>query len=111
MIAPALVFPDYGFELPRGWIAPDRRVQRQGRLRPTTAADEWWWRSLGVPEELGIFHLWERVTDWDLRAQQWGDLFLEDARYLQNRYCQINALPAVPLGESRATPWIYWIRR
>lgn len=90
---------EFDFTLPRGYVAPDGRVHRQGRIRLATALDEIQpmedervGRNGGYLSLLVLSRVITRLGDLpSVTPQIVGDLFAGDLAYLQDLYLRLNA--------------------
>ncbi|GAA2977007.1 hypothetical protein [Kitasatospora sp. NPDC127116] len=90
----------FDFELPHGYVGPDGRVHRRGRMRMATARDELAplvdQRVRENPAYLGIVLLSLVVTRLgdltDIHAGVVEELFAADLAYLQDLYQEINGV-------------------
>lgn len=137
MNMPSSLLTEFDFTLPRGLVTKDGAVHRQGRMRLTTAADEFAAQNDRRVQELpsyGTLALLSQVITrlGDLShvtPDQLERLFSTDLAYLREVYNRLNLqgnlhIPAqcphcstafevelVPPGESSATPQTSFMRR
>ncbi|MGW7582718.1 hypothetical protein ACWGKU_22700 [Kitasatospora sp. NPDC054768] len=91
---------EFDFELPHGYVGPDGRVHRRGRMRMATARDELAplvdQRVRENPAYLGIVLLSLVVTRLgdlpDIHAGVMEELFAADLAHLQDLYLEINGV-------------------